>query len=87
MKIDQSFILGILNNPQDINILKAILAIGQAFNVGVIAEGVETERHRELLLELGCDNGQGFVLGKPMPGDIWYATCVDAGDTVPIMSR
>lgn len=75
MKIDQSFILEILDKPEDIRFLKAIMAIAEAVGVGVIAEGVETQEHRKLLLDLNCENGQGYAIARPMPGNkfkAWY---------------
>ena len=75
MKIDMNFIRNILGNKRDIKILKAILDIAKAINIDVIAEGVETQPHEDLLLKLGCNLGQGFVFSKALPAEdfkAWY---------------
>lgn len=75
MKIDMNFIKNILDNPRDIQILKAILDIARAVEIDVIAEGVETPEHQVLLLELGCIFGQGFAYSEPVAVEdfnCWY---------------
>ena len=67
LKIDQSFVHDMLNNPNDLAILKGIIGLAAAFKHEVIAEGVETESHGALLLQLGCELAQGFCLARPMP--------------------
>ena len=54
-------------DAEDLAILKAILGLASAFRREVIAEGVETVEHGELLLQLGCDIGQGYGIARPMP--------------------
>lgn len=65
LKIDQSFVMGLLNNNSDKTIVKTIIMMGKEFNFEVIAEGVETKEQFELLKEMGCDLFQGFHLSKP----------------------
>ena len=67
LKIDQVFVRGMLEDAEDLAILKAILGLASAFRREVIAEGVETIEHGELLLQLGCDTGQGYGIARPMP--------------------
>ncbi len=67
IKIDQSFVRGILVNKDDIAILHGILGMAAAFQRTVIAEGVETVEHGELLLRLGCELAQGYGIARPMP--------------------
>lgn len=69
LKIDQSFIRGMLNNPDDLSILKGVIGLASAFHREVIAEGVETIEHGKILMELGCDLGQGYAIARPMPAD------------------
>lgn len=69
LKIDQSFIRFMLENPDDLAIIEAILSLAQAFRRKVIAEGVETIEHGDVLLQMGCDLGQGFGIAHPMPVD------------------
>ncbi|SFN87820.1 PAS domain S-box-containing protein/diguanylate cyclase (GGDEF) domain-containing protein [Formivibrio citricus] len=67
IKIDQSFVRGMLNNPDDIAILRGVLGMATAFHREVIAEGVETVEHGELLLQMGCELAQGYGVARPMP--------------------
>ncbi len=67
LKIDQSFVRDMLDDPEDLAILNGVLGLANAFGREPIAEGVETLRHGELLLDLGCDLGQGYGIARPMP--------------------
>jgi len=69
LKIDQRFVHGMLDQPDDLAILQGVLGLASAFQREVIAEGVETEEIGEALLQLGCELGQGFAIAHPMPGD------------------
>lgn len=69
LKIDQSFVRDMLEDPDDLAILDGIIGLANAFNRGVIAEGVETSTHCEMLLRLGCELGQGYAIAKPMPAN------------------
>ena len=69
IKIDKSFISNIENSHTQRAIVKAILDLGNALDMQVIAEGIETEGQRDVLLDMGCENGQGYWLSKPMPAD------------------
>lgn len=66
LKIDQGFVRGALTNDGDMSILKGIIGLSRAFGRKLVAEGVETREHGELLIELGCDYAQGFAIAKPM---------------------
>lgn len=67
LKIDQTFVRGMLDDPEDIAIVKGIISLSAVFRRSVVAEGVETLKHGALLLELGCELGQGFGIAQPMP--------------------
>ena len=69
VKIDQSFIQEILTQTSPAPIVRAIIAMAHSLNLLVLAEGVELEAQRMLLLELGCDQAQGYLLGRPIPED------------------
>jgi EAL domain-containing protein (putative c-di-GMP-specific phosphodiesterase class I) len=66
LKIDQSFVHDIVTDNSDRAIVCAIIAMAQSLNLNVIAEGVETEQQKVLLLEKGCYRYQGYLFGKPM---------------------
>jgi EAL domain-containing protein (putative c-di-GMP-specific phosphodiesterase class I) len=61
LKIDRRFIEGIPDDPSDCELVRAIVAMGQALNLRVLAEGVESERQLVFLAALGCDRYQGFL--------------------------
>ena len=71
LKIDQSFISNFLHDNDDIAIVEAIVGLSKAFDLHVIAEGVETQAHADILLEHGCELAQGYGIAHPMhPDDI-----------------
>jgi len=58
-----------LSDRNDMAIVQTIVNLAQSFDVSLIAEGVETDRHAEILLRLGCTKAQGFAIARPMPID------------------
>lgn len=69
LKIDQSFVRDMLNDPDDLAILQGIIGLAASFKRQVIAEGVESVEHGNLLLQLGCDLAQGYGIARPMPAE------------------
>ncbi|MEQ1354078.1 MAG: EAL domain-containing protein, partial [Candidatus Acidiferrum sp.] len=69
LKIDRSFVTGLPDNPDDVLLVKAILAMAKGFDIQVVAEGVEKHDQLNFLAKQGCDYCQGFLLGKPMTGE------------------
>ncbi|MBC7990731.1 MAG: EAL domain-containing protein [Luteimonas sp.] len=73
IKIDRSFIApfsaGV--SPRSSAVIEAILALGHALGVEIVAEGIETEYQREMLTAMGCDYGQGYLFARPQPVDRW----------------
>ncbi|HET7909218.1 MAG TPA: EAL domain-containing protein [Nitrospira sp.] len=68
VKIDQSFVRELLSLVQPVSIVRAIIAMAHSLDLDVLAEGVEDERQRSILLAEGCDQAQGYLFGRPMPG-------------------
>ncbi len=66
LKIDQSFIRNITENPHDADITKAIIAMAESMNIHVLAEGVETVDIFQFLRSCGCDEIQGYLISKPV---------------------
>ncbi len=69
IKIDQSFVRDILEDPNDYSIIDGIIGLAESFNREVIAEGVESTGHGLMLQLMGCDNAQGYGIARPMPAD------------------
>ncbi|MGI9506537.1 MAG: putative bifunctional diguanylate cyclase/phosphodiesterase, partial [Geminicoccaceae bacterium] len=67
LKVDQSFVASIEENNEAQTIVKAMIDLGHALDLSVIAEGIETSKQAVTLQALGCDLGQGFFFGKPLP--------------------
>jgi diguanylate cyclase (GGDEF)-like protein/PAS domain S-box-containing protein len=67
LKIDQSFVAGLPGNGDDGAITSAIVSIAKSLGLKVVAEGVETVEQQQFLAGLGCEYGQGYLFGKPMP--------------------
>ncbi len=67
LKIDQSFVRDIVTDSHDRSIVRTIIAMAQSLYLNVIAEGVETEEQRALLLSNGCKRYQGYLFSKPVP--------------------
>ena len=67
VKIDRSFISGLPSDGDDVAITQAVIAMAHSLGLDVVAEGVETAEQLALLSKLGCDEAQGYLLGRPMP--------------------
>jgi hypothetical protein len=98
LKIDQSFVRDMLDDPDDLAILQGVLGLARAFRRKVIAEGVETKEHGTLLLRLGCELAQGYGIARPMPADKipawsagwktcpeWYELTAAHSDELPLL--
>lgn len=74
LKIDRAFISDLPHDQSDVAITKTIVALGHALGFKIIAEGVETEEQNLFLKEIGCDQAQGYLYGRPMPAadfEVW----------------
>jgi EAL domain-containing protein (putative c-di-GMP-specific phosphodiesterase class I) len=67
LKIDRSFISTMVENAKSFEIVKSLCILAKSIGMTVIAEGVETEKEHNLLIDLGSDYGQGYFYAKPMP--------------------
>lgn len=67
LKIDQSFVRDMLTDTHDVSIVRTVVELAHGMKLHVIAEGVETEDHRQFLADLGCHSFQGYLLSKPVP--------------------
>lgn len=78
IKIDQSFVRDIVSDGNDRVIVRTIIAMAESLNMSVIAEGVETEEQRKILMSKGCAYYQGFLFGKPLPIALFEALLFDS---------
>jgi diguanylate cyclase (GGDEF)-like protein len=69
LKIDQSFVRDMLVDTEDMSIINGLIGLGRAFDLKVVAEGVETDAHIHRLLEQGCNIMQGYGIARPMPAE------------------
>ena len=69
LKIDQTFVNNLGIHPDDMALCEAIIVMAHKLGLKVIAEGVETEQQRDLLVRAGCDFAQGFLFSRPLPAD------------------
>lgn len=81
LKIDMSFVKDMLIDKSDEQIVKTIISLGQSMNIMLVAEGIETEAHRDKLLQLGCECGQGYYFSKPLPTDDFMQYLENSGTT------
>ncbi|MDE2052678.1 MAG: EAL domain-containing protein, partial [Gammaproteobacteria bacterium] len=69
LKIDRSFISRLPNDRSGCTLVSTIISLARAFNMTVVAEGVETEEQIGALWSMGCDEAQGYLLSRPVPCD------------------
>lgn len=82
IKVDGSFIRDLVDDPGDAALVRAIIAMAHSLDLGLVAEGVETQVHSAVLLEMGCPTMQGFHFARPMPPEAlagWHRQFTGAG--------
>lgn len=84
LKIDQSFIAKVAESETTARVVQAIIALGKAMNLELVAEGVETDQQYAIVRRLGCDLAQGFFIAEPMPADRLVEWCRGHDDTQSI---
>jgi EAL domain-containing protein (putative c-di-GMP-specific phosphodiesterase class I) len=83
MKIDRSFVLNPVENPDDEIIVRSTIELAHDMDLKVTAEGVETEAVLERLRELGCDLAQGYFISKPISVEV-FENCLRESHWTPI---
>ncbi len=76
LKIDRSFISGMIREPDSAELVRAIAAMARSLRMAVVAEGVESLEQADFLKGIGCHLAQGYLYGKPMPEDVFQALLV-----------
>jgi len=85
IKLDQVFASELETSPQATAIIRAVLALGKSLSIPVLAEGIETARQLAVLVEEGCDEAQGFLLGRPgLLAASGHMPLTDEAEVVPI---
>lgn len=79
IKIDQSFIVELPHGVKGLAIVEAVLALGRAMTMGIVAEGIEREDQADLLQRLGCTEGQGYLFSRPLAYDQLLHYCRNNG--------
>jgi diguanylate cyclase len=83
LKIDRSFVAGLVDNAEDATIVDAVVRLGHSFGLQTVAEGVETAEQLRLLRSLGCDMGQGHFWGRPLPPESLISLMLDDAALMP----
>ena len=83
LKIDQSFVAGLPDNPDDASLVNAILAMAKGLDLKVVAEGVEKEDQLHFLVNHGCDFAQGYLLARPMDEQTYGSSLESRQDDEP----
>jgi EAL domain-containing protein (putative c-di-GMP-specific phosphodiesterase class I) len=81
LKIDRSFVFGLLGNPDDAAIVSSTVGLSKQLGLSVIAEGIENRATADLLASMGCEEGQGYFFGRPMPSADFERQFLAAADT------
>ncbi len=71
LKIDRSFVMGIVDSHEDRAILRAMVDLGHSLDLKVLSEGVETQEQYDLLNSIECDHAQGFLMSRPIAADVF----------------
>ncbi len=74
IKIDRTFVSGIEDDQEEVKLLEAIVSMAHSLEMKIVAEGIETQHQQDILAHLGCDVGQGYYLGKPIPASEFLAS-------------
>jgi PAS domain S-box-containing protein/diguanylate cyclase (GGDEF)-like protein len=78
VKLDRSFVSDLTTDPATVSMVRSVLAMARALNLRVVTEGVETEEQLEILRELGCDEAQGYLLGRPESAELALQRVLDS---------
>ncbi len=84
VKIDDSFVQGMATDSGDLAIVRAVVSLSREFGLTVVAEGVESELTLDLLEEMGCEIGQGYLFSRPLPHErleAWFSAQTEPEST------
>ena len=78
VKLDRSFVSDLTTDPATVSMVRSVLAMAEALHLRVVTEGVETEQQLEILRALGCDEAQGYLLGRPESAEMALQRVIDS---------
>jgi PAS domain S-box-containing protein/diguanylate cyclase (GGDEF)-like protein len=78
VKLDRSFVSDLTTDPATVSMVRSVLAMAEALNLRVVTEGVETEEQLQILRSLGCDEAQGYLLGRPESAELALRRVMDS---------
>ena len=84
LKIDRSFVLGLLTDADDVAIVSSTIGLSRQLGLSVIAEGIEDRATADFLVRMGCEEGQGYFFGRPMPASEFEARFLSAPATAEV---
>ena len=87
LKIDKSFVCDLQANTDDAAIVRSTISLGKQLGLSVIAEGIEDRATAELLRSMGCEEGQGYYFGRPMPAAEFEQAFLSKGRSCELRSR
>src|SRR5207253_10028027 len=88
LKLDQSFVKGATTDPDDAALVMAIVTLAHNLRLNVVAEGVETDEQLAFLRLLRCDEGQGYLFGRPVPPDVFESSLkIDPTRKIHVLSN
>jgi diguanylate cyclase (GGDEF)-like protein/PAS domain S-box-containing protein len=77
VKVDRSFVSGVLDSPTDLAIVESVIRLGTALSLDIVAEGIEDRPVADRLIDLGCPHAQGWLFGKPVKAEALWAMYPD----------
>ena len=83
LKIDRSFVFDLLTDPDDAAIVSSTIGLSRQLGLSVIAEGIESRATADFLMRMGCEQGQGYYFGRPMPAPAFESQFLVAPETAP----
>ena len=84
LKIDRSFVQDLPHDKDDATLTQTIINLATSLDIGLVAEGVETEAQVEFLLDRDCNIGQGFLFSRPIPAEEFTQLLNDYQGQIPI---
>jgi EAL domain-containing protein (putative c-di-GMP-specific phosphodiesterase class I) len=86
LKIDRSFVFELLSDSDDAAIVGSTIGLSRQLGLSVIAEGIENRATADLLVSMGCEQGQGYFFGRPMPAHAFESQFLAAPENAKMLA-